>query len=98
MAREAPSALDCDRQAISDGQESGHELIGVSQVVDDLAGDDGACIAACGVGDLVVPQGVHEGDGAAGADNTHGVVQVLRCLIQVTVEDNHVVAARRHTG
>ena len=45
-----------------------------------------------------MPQGVHEGDGAAGADNAHGVVQVLRCFIQVAVEDNHVVAARRHTG
>ena len=48
MAREAPSALDCDRQAISDGQESGHELIGVAQIVDHLAGDHGERVAARG--------------------------------------------------
>ena len=42
------SALHGDRQAVTDGQQCGHELVGVAQVVDDLAGDDGVRVAACG--------------------------------------------------
>lgn len=94
----APSALDGDRQAVADGQQGGHEFFRVTQVVDDFAGDDGAGVAAGGVGHLVVPQGMDEGDGAAGAQDAHGVIQVLRGLVEVPVQDDHVVAARGHAG
>ena len=40
---EARSPLDGDRQAVTHGQQRGNELLGFTQVVDDLAGDDGAC-------------------------------------------------------
>ena len=42
------SALDGNRQAVADGQQRGHELIGVAQVVDDLAGDNGVRVATRG--------------------------------------------------
>ena len=54
------SALDGDRQTVADGQQRGHELIGVTQVIDDLAGDDGERVAASGVSHLIAPQGVHK--------------------------------------
>jgi hypothetical protein len=38
------------------------EFLGAAQVVDDLAGDDGPRIAASGIGDLIVPQGMHVGE------------------------------------
>ena len=44
------SALDRNRQAVADGQQRGHELIGVAQIVDDLAGDHGVRVATRGVG------------------------------------------------
>ena len=42
------SALHGNRQAVADGQQRGHELIGIAQVVDDLAGDHGERVAARG--------------------------------------------------
>ena len=42
------SALDGNRQTVADGQQRGHEIIGVAQIVDHLAGDHGERVAARG--------------------------------------------------
>ena len=53
-------------------------------------------VAASGVSDLIAPQGVHKSDRAAGAQDPHGVIEVLRSLFQVAIQDNHVVTAGSH--
>lgn len=77
---------------------SAGELLGVAQVVHDLARDDGARVSARRVGHLVMPQGVHEGDCSAGAEDANGVVEVLGCFLQVAVQDHQVIAACGHAG